>query len=111
MSTPFHFYPLRLTEDSRKRGRTAFEDDPRDGRTETATTLDTTEKCTSCLTIDEWSIAARIGRDPMTDGRIWNRWVQGGNMECRAGSQRPPITSRRENRHVTHMALQDRAAT
>ncbi|GFX06461.1 hypothetical protein TNCV_3016951 [Trichonephila clavipes] len=28
------------------------------------------------------SIAARIGRDPMTVSRIWNRWVQENNMEC-----------------------------
>ncbi|GFV38208.1 HTH_Tnp_Tc3_2 domain-containing protein [Trichonephila clavipes] len=39
------------------------------------------------------SIAARVGRDPMTVCRIWNRWVQYGNTECRAGSQRHPITS------------------
>ncbi|PRD28980.1 UNVERIFIED_CONTAM: hypothetical protein NCL1_30795 [Trichonephila clavipes] len=31
-------------------------------------------------------IAARVGRDPMTVSRIWNRWVQDGNTECRAGS-------------------------
>ncbi|GFU75458.1 HTH_Tnp_Tc3_2 domain-containing protein [Trichonephila clavipes] len=39
------------------------------------------------------SIAARVGRDPMTVGRILNRWVQDGNTESRTGSQRPPITS------------------
>ncbi|GFY24424.1 HTH_Tnp_Tc3_2 domain-containing protein [Trichonephila clavipes] len=47
----------------------------------------------------------------MTVSRIWNRWVQDGNTECRAGSQRPPITSSREDRHVTCMALMYRAAT
>ncbi|GFT02125.1 transposable element Tc3 transposase [Trichonephila clavipes] len=35
------------------------------------------------------SIAARAGRDLMTVSRMWNRWVQDGNMECRDGSQRP----------------------
>ncbi|GFV92348.1 hypothetical protein TNCV_3949581 [Trichonephila clavipes] len=34
-----------------------------------------------------------------------------GNAERRAGSQRPPITNSREDRHVTHMALMDREAT
>ncbi|GFV89389.1 hypothetical protein TNCV_4152081 [Trichonephila clavipes] len=34
-------------------------------------------------------IAARSGRDPMIVSRIWNRWVQDGNTERRAGSQRP----------------------
>ncbi|GFV51124.1 hypothetical protein TNCV_4744011 [Trichonephila clavipes] len=32
------------------------------------------------------SIAAPVGRDPVTVSRIWNRWVQHGNTECRAGS-------------------------
>ncbi|GFW65608.1 uncharacterized protein TNCV_3550311 [Trichonephila clavipes] len=57
------------------------------------------------------SIAARVGRDPMTVGRKWNRRVQDGNTERHAGSQRPPITSSREDRHLTRMALMDRAAT
>ncbi|XP_054710298.1 uncharacterized protein LOC129219995 [Uloborus diversus] len=57
------------------------------------------------------SIAARVGRDPMTVSRIWNRWVQDGNTERRAGSQRPPITSSREDRHIIRMALMDRATT
>ncbi|GFY13931.1 HTH_Tnp_Tc3_2 domain-containing protein [Trichonephila clavipes] len=35
------------------------------------------------------SIAARVGRDPKTVSRIWNRWVQNGNTERRAGSRRP----------------------
>ncbi|GFU58876.1 uncharacterized protein TNCV_4782831 [Trichonephila clavipes] len=35
----------------------------------------------------------------MTVSRILNRWVQDGNTERRAGSQRPPITSIREGRH------------
>ncbi|GFX26794.1 probable RNA-directed DNA polymerase from transposon X-element [Trichonephila clavipes] len=43
--------------------------------------------------------AAQVGGDPMTVNRIWNRWVQGGNTECRTGSQRPTITSSREDRH------------
>ncbi|GFU50267.1 uncharacterized protein TNCV_301001 [Trichonephila clavipes] len=33
-----------------------------------------------------------------------------GNMKLRAGSQRPPITSSREDRHIIHMTLVDRAA-
>ncbi|GFS61569.1 hypothetical protein TNCV_4312521 [Trichonephila clavipes] len=32
-------------------------------------------------------------------------------MERRAGSQRPPITSSREDKHVARIALRDRAAT
>ncbi|GFW92349.1 HTH_Tnp_Tc3_2 domain-containing protein [Trichonephila clavipes] len=47
----------------------------------------------------------------MTVNRIWNRWLQDGNTERRAGSQRPPITSSREGRHVTRIALMDRTAT
>ncbi|GFY06956.1 transposable element Tcb2 transposase [Trichonephila clavipes] len=35
------------------------------------------------------SIAAYVDRDPMTVSRIWNLWVQDGNTERRAGSQRP----------------------
>ncbi|GFW96036.1 HTH_Tnp_Tc3_2 domain-containing protein [Trichonephila clavipes] len=57
------------------------------------------------------SIAARVGRDPITVSRIWKRWVQDGNTERRAGSQRLLITSSQEARHVTRMALMDRAAT
>ncbi|GFV73903.1 HTH_Tnp_Tc3_2 domain-containing protein [Trichonephila clavipes] len=57
------------------------------------------------------SIAARIGQDPMTVRRVWNRSVQDGNTERRTGSQRPPITSSREDRHVTRVALMDRVAT
>ncbi|GFU16392.1 HTH_Tnp_Tc3_2 domain-containing protein [Trichonephila clavipes] len=34
-----------------------------------------------------------------------------GNTERRAGSQRPPITSSREDRHATRMALMECAAT
>ena len=56
-------------------------------------------------------IAARVGRDPMTVSRIWNRWVQEGNTERRAGSQRPRITSSRDDRHLIRMAVTDRAAT
>ncbi|GFY23742.1 hypothetical protein TNCV_1630241 [Trichonephila clavipes] len=32
-------------------------------------------------------------------------------MDRRAGSQRPPITRSREDRHVTRMALMDRSGT
>ncbi|GFW79708.1 HTH_Tnp_Tc3_2 domain-containing protein [Trichonephila clavipes] len=56
------------------------------------------------------NIASRVGRDPVTVRRIWNQWVQNGNTERRAESQRPPIISCREDRHVTRMALMDRAA-
>ncbi|GFV22721.1 HTH_Tnp_Tc3_2 domain-containing protein [Trichonephila clavipes] len=47
------------------------------------------------------NIAARVGRDPKTVSKIGNRWAQDGNTERRAGSQRPCITSSREDRHVT----------
>ncbi|GFV15865.1 HTH_Tnp_Tc3_2 domain-containing protein [Trichonephila clavipes] len=55
------------------------------------------------------SIAACVGRDPMTVSRIWNRRVRDGNKERLAGSQRPPIN--RKDRHVTRMALTDCAIT
>ncbi|GFW50226.1 HTH_Tnp_Tc3_2 domain-containing protein [Trichonephila clavipes] len=57
------------------------------------------------------SVSARVGRDPMDVSRTWNQWAQGGNMEHRAGSQRPINTRSREDRHVTCMILTDRAAT
>ncbi|GFX85793.1 hypothetical protein TNCV_2471951 [Trichonephila clavipes] len=41
------------------------------------------------------SIAARVDQDQMTVGRLGYRWVQKGNMERRAASRRPSITSRR----------------
>ncbi|GFW99743.1 hypothetical protein TNCV_3419731 [Trichonephila clavipes] len=47
----------------------------------------------------------------MSFSRIWNRCVQNNNMGGRAGSQRPSITSSRENRYVTLMALMNHAAT
>ena len=56
-------------------------------------------------------IATRIGRNPTTVMRIWNRWVQEGHTERHAGSQRPPATNAREDRHVVRSALQDRTAT
>lgn len=56
-------------------------------------------------------IAARVGRDPMTSKRIWDRWVQEGNTERHAGSQRPPITNARQDRHVIRSALWDRSTT
>ncbi|GFS94237.1 hypothetical protein TNCV_2013271 [Trichonephila clavipes] len=55
-------------------------------------------------------VAARAGRDPMTVRRIWNQRVQNDNTECYAGSQRSPITSSREDRHVTCMAIMDLVA-
>ncbi|GFX56616.1 HTH_Tnp_Tc3_2 domain-containing protein [Trichonephila clavipes] len=39
------------------------------------------------------SIAACVGRDPMTVSRIWNRWVQDNNTERPTGSQRPTVTA------------------
>ncbi|GFV96629.1 HTH_Tnp_Tc3_2 domain-containing protein [Trichonephila clavipes] len=57
------------------------------------------------------NIVAHVGRDPMTVSRIWNRWIQDGNTKHHAGFQRPPISSSREDRHVTRTALMDRAAT
>ncbi|GFU53214.1 hypothetical protein TNCV_2952581 [Trichonephila clavipes] len=42
----------------------------------------------------------------MTISKIWNRWVHDGNTGRRAGSQRPPIASSGENRHVTLMVTQ-----
>ncbi|GFV38388.1 hypothetical protein TNCV_4958311 [Trichonephila clavipes] len=39
------------------------------------------------------SIAARVGRDPMTVNRISNQWVQDGTTDGRAGSQLLLITS------------------
>ncbi|GFY06029.1 HTH_Tnp_Tc3_2 domain-containing protein [Trichonephila clavipes] len=57
------------------------------------------------------SNAVRVGRDPLTVGRIWTRWVQDGNTERRAGSKRSPITRSRKDRHVTRMTLMDRATT
>ncbi|GFV45735.1 HTH_Tnp_Tc3_2 domain-containing protein [Trichonephila clavipes] len=56
------------------------------------------------------SIGACVGQDPMTVTRIWNRWVQDDNTERRGGSQRPPITSSREDIHVTRKALMKRTA-
>ncbi|GFW52671.1 HTH_Tnp_Tc3_2 domain-containing protein [Trichonephila clavipes] len=56
------------------------------------------------------SIAALVDRKPKTVSRIWNRWVQDGNTERRAGSQQPPITSSREEKHDTRMVLIDHAA-
>ncbi|GFY09561.1 HTH_Tnp_Tc3_2 domain-containing protein [Trichonephila clavipes] len=56
-------------------------------------------------------ISARVGRDLMTVSRVWNRWIQDGNTERRAGSQLPPITRSREDKHATRLPLMDRAAT
>ncbi|GFU50371.1 HTH_Tnp_Tc3_2 domain-containing protein [Trichonephila clavipes] len=57
------------------------------------------------------SIAARVGGDPMTVSRIWNRWFQDGKKKFRAGYQRLPFIISREDRHVIRMALMDREAT
>ncbi|GFW15313.1 HTH_Tnp_Tc3_2 domain-containing protein [Trichonephila clavipes] len=54
-------------------------------------------------------VATRVGQNPMTFSRIWNRWFQDGNMERRAGW--PSITSSREGKYVTSMAFMSRAAT
>ncbi|GFV93900.1 HTH_Tnp_Tc3_2 domain-containing protein [Trichonephila clavipes] len=35
------------------------------------------------------SIDARVGQDPMTVSKIWNRWVQDGITKRRVRSQRP----------------------
>ncbi|GFT28590.1 HTH_Tnp_Tc3_2 domain-containing protein [Trichonephila clavipes] len=56
------------------------------------------------------SIADRVGRDPMTVSRIKNRWVQDRNTDYHAVFQWLPITSSREDRHVTCMPLMDCAA-
>ncbi|GFY25133.1 HTH_Tnp_Tc3_2 domain-containing protein [Trichonephila clavipes] len=50
------------------------------------------------------SIVPHVGRDPMTVSKIWNRWVQDGNTERRAGS-----TSTYHKQ--PSMVLMDRAAT
>ncbi|GFY00644.1 HTH_Tnp_Tc3_2 domain-containing protein [Trichonephila clavipes] len=68
------------------------------------------ERCCLRTGIAVYRIAARFGRDPMTVSRIYNRWVPDSNTERRAGSQRPPITSSQEDRHVTRMTLMHRAA-
>ncbi|GFY36576.1 uncharacterized protein TNCV_27811 [Trichonephila clavipes] len=47
----------------------------------------------------------------VTVSRVWNRRIQNGNTECRAGSQWSLITSSRENRHVTCVSLMYCAAT
>ncbi|GFX72417.1 HTH_Tnp_Tc3_2 domain-containing protein [Trichonephila clavipes] len=46
------------------------------------------------------SISARKGRDPITGSTIWNRWVQEDKTKRHTGSQNPPITSNRQDRHV-----------
>ncbi|GFX66395.1 gag-pol [Trichonephila clavipes] len=57
-----------------------------------------------------WHVVKRPGQDSMTVSRICG--IDGFKTVIRnAGSQRPPITSSREDRHVTRVALMDRAAT
>ncbi|GFU37212.1 hypothetical protein TNCV_4272161 [Trichonephila clavipes] len=51
------------------------------------------------------SIAARVGRDPMTVSRIGNGWVKDGNTERREESQRPPNTISREDMQVNRMSV------
>ncbi|GFT58074.1 HTH_Tnp_Tc3_2 domain-containing protein [Trichonephila clavipes] len=51
------------------------------------------------------TIAASVGRYTMTVIREWNQWAQYGNTERRVGSQRPPDTSSREDRHVARIAV------
>ena len=51
------------------------------------------------------NIVPCIGRNPMTLCRIWNRWVQEGNMERCARFQRFTITDGREDKHLTRMVL------
>ncbi|GFS61606.1 HTH_Tnp_Tc3_2 domain-containing protein [Trichonephila clavipes] len=57
------------------------------------------------------NIAARVDRDPMTVSGIWNLKFKDDNIERCFGSQRPPMTSSRGDRHITRMTLMDRAAT
>ncbi|GFY36863.1 HTH_Tnp_Tc3_2 domain-containing protein [Trichonephila clavipes] len=47
----------------------------------------------------------------MTVSIIWNRWVQDGSMERHNGSQWPPITSSREDGHVSRLTLMNPATT
>ncbi|GFX84300.1 transposable element Tcb1 transposase [Trichonephila clavipes] len=73
------------------------------------------QKCIQIAAYQDYGLsysrnAARVGRDPMTVGRKWNRLVQDGNTERCARFQRPPITSSKEE-HVTRITLMDRAAT
>lgn len=56
-------------------------------------------------------IARRTGRHPTTVMRIWNQWVAEGHTERHAGSQRPPMTNAREDRHIVRSALQNRTTT
>ncbi|GFW85779.1 hypothetical protein TNCV_854281 [Trichonephila clavipes] len=51
------------------------------------------------------SVAARVCQDPMTVIRVWNLWFQDDNMEYRAVSQQPPISSNREDRHAIRISL------
>ncbi|GFV63454.1 uncharacterized protein TNCV_112391 [Trichonephila clavipes] len=53
------------------------------------------------------SVAARVGQDPMTVSRIWNRCFQDDNTERCAGSQWLPISSSQEDSHVTRMDFMD----
>ncbi|GFT04208.1 hypothetical protein TNCV_1928161 [Trichonephila clavipes] len=48
------------------------------------------------------SIADSVCQDPLTDRRIWNRWVQDGNTERCAGSHRSLIKISREDIPYPH---------
>ena len=43
--------------------------------------------------------------------RLQNCWVQEDHIECFSGSQRPAITTNREDRHLTHMVVMERMTT
>ena len=54
-------------------------------------------------------LAARVDEDAMNVYRIWSRWVQEGNTECRIRSQEPAMSNKK--RHLIHMDLMNRTAT
>ncbi|GFY16581.1 hypothetical protein TNCV_736081 [Trichonephila clavipes] len=68
------------------------------------------ERCCQDCGLSDRSIAAHVGRNPMTVSRIWRQWVQDGNTERHFEYQRPLITSSLEDRH-TRMALMDHVPT
>ncbi|GFX79419.1 HTH_Tnp_Tc3_2 domain-containing protein [Trichonephila clavipes] len=64
--------------------------------------------------LSDRSIAVHVGPNPVSVSRscvcpvsVRNRWFQDGNTD-HAVSQRSPITSIREDRHVIRIALMDR---
>ncbi|GFX33369.1 hypothetical protein TNCV_812311 [Trichonephila clavipes] len=50
-------------------------------------------------------VSYRCSRDPVSISRIKNRWVQDGNTEPYAGSQRPSIASIREDSHSLKISV------